>query len=180
MSTSFQPRRAIPSALNTPTEVRITGGKSVPSDEAERILTEFIDASELISSGIETSNATSTGLSDAPGNGPILAQLRRIQRDLRGLPPLVAEMPTTNKRGAEDDEATLPVNKKIKFEDEDEEQASNTEEKNESSSNSEFESDSNAESKESSDTSDLEVTRSRESNEKKDSSERQDKKRSKK
>lgn len=152
MSTSFQPRRAIPSALNTPTEVRVIGGKSVSAEEAERYLTTFIDASELITSGVENSNANSIGLSDAPGNGPILAQLRRIQRDLRGLPPLAAELPSGNKRSLDDSEPAPPMNKKIKFEDEDEEQESDAEKESGSSSNSDTENNSIEESQEARDT----------------------------
>lgn len=69
----LKPKRAIPSAINTPTAVHVLKQEQITQDEAEVLVSNFIGASE-----------DSTG-----HNLIILSQLRRLQRDLRGLPPLL-------------------------------------------------------------------------------------------
>ncbi|EGV63586.1 hypothetical protein PSN45_004495 [Yamadazyma tenuis] len=126
---SFRPRRVIPSAINTPTSVVIKSSKLATQSETERILTAFIDISESVattvpgqaSSSNEILNADS-GLSNSTGNAAIISQLKRLQRDLRGLPPtltefnLVPELSSNKKIRFDDDSQDQPSNKKIKFE----------------------------------------------------------------
>lgn len=113
MSTNFRPRRAIPSAVNTPTCINVSTTKNITKEDAESILSEFISASEAIATTIpgSTTDLTfdKTGFSNSTANGAILGQLRRVQRDLRGLPPLIEEP----KRDEPE-----PKNKKIKFDSE--------------------------------------------------------------
>lgn len=97
--------------------------------EAERLLTEFIDTSEIIATTIPGQAASTneilnaqTGLSNSTGNSATISQLKRLQRDLRGLPPTLTEF-NDNKKIRFDDEAEQPANKKMKFDDETEQPA---------------------------------------------------------
>ena len=138
---AFRPRRAVPSAVNTPTEIHVKSTTGIKNSDAEVILSEFITSSEAIANAFPTSNvleeSENTGLSNATGNNAVLSQLKRVQRDLRGLPPIAAEpvQPSQNKKIKFDDidadTVDEPLNKKIKFDDEDEEEASEEEEKEE-------------------------------------------------
>lgn len=114
MST-YRSRRVIPSAINTPTSIRVLKIKNLASSDAERVLTEFIEASELNISGKAAGEANTTGLAGNSESPAVLSQLKRIQRSLRGLPPVISEQTSENKRAAEE-EADRP-NKKIKFDD---------------------------------------------------------------
>ncbi|EGW31929.1 uncharacterized protein SPAPADRAFT_61030, partial [Spathaspora passalidarum NRRL Y-27907] len=80
MST-FRARRAIPSVLNTPTAIRINESTNITNSDAERALTEFIDASDAIAAGLEQSSKN-TGLSKNNDSSAVLSQLKRIQRNL--------------------------------------------------------------------------------------------------
>lgn len=117
MSSTFKPRRVLPSSLNTPTEINVKRVTRLLQNEAERILSEFIATSENISKGaLDTRNAT-TGFSDSVANGMILTQLRRIQRNMRGLPPFVPAALIETKHTSDFlNEGTLQ-NKRIKFND---------------------------------------------------------------
>lgn len=137
MSTAFRPKRSIPSAVNTPTAVRIKTSQTINKEEAEAILTDFISVSETIvgslPNSLESGDVTSsnTGLSNGTGSSAILSQLKRVQRDLRGLPPLLSEVSSApasisategqNKKIKFDadgaDVSIEPKNKKIKFDD---------------------------------------------------------------
>ncbi|KAG7195964.1 uncharacterized protein KQ657_002351 [Scheffersomyces spartinae] len=129
MSSVTRPKRFIPSATNTPITVHINKSESISKDESEQILNEFILASEAISSTLPGSSEEitfyKTGLSNSTGSNAVLAQLRRIQRDLRGLPPMAAESPIEstgqNKRTKFDEDEEEKPNKKIKFDEEEEE-----------------------------------------------------------
>lgn len=135
---AYRPRRNIPSAVNTPTAVRVEASKAIDKSEAETILSDFISVSEAIAgslpSSLDSSKITfsNTGLSSSTGSSAILSQLKRVQRDLRGLPPLLSEVvastpgtiapaETVNKKTKFDDEdadvSDEPKNKKIKFDD---------------------------------------------------------------
>ncbi|RCK65013.1 hypothetical protein Cantr_00974 [Candida viswanathii] len=115
MST-YRSRRVIPSAINTPTSTRVHQIHNLSASQAERFLTEFIDASELNISGKTPTGTPSSGLAGGSESPAVLSQLKRIQRSLRGLPPVISEpQQSENKRSAED-EADRP-NKKIKFDD---------------------------------------------------------------
>ncbi|ODQ67622.1 hypothetical protein NADFUDRAFT_45681 [Nadsonia fulvescens var. elongata DSM 6958] len=76
-----------------PTSIRIHASNSITNEQAEEILTSFIDspASTL---------STNANAGDMVRNEAILNQLKRVQRDLRGLPPLArtaAELPKKNR-----------------------------------------------------------------------------------
>lgn len=130
MSTSFRPRRVIPSAVNTPTCINVIKTTNISNEQAEVILSEFISVSEAIATTIPGATgvqddilSSRTGFSNSTGNGAVLGQLRRVQRDLRGLPPLAIEAETGNKKTKFDndnDGIEQPKNKKIKFDSEDE------------------------------------------------------------
>lgn len=117
MST-YRSKRAIPSAINTPTTVRVHRVNDTTSSEAERILTSFIDASEINISGKGTAETNTTGISRGNESPAIVSQLKRIQRSLRGLPPLMSEEQFT-KSNASLEDSERP-NKKIKFDESDE------------------------------------------------------------
>ncbi|KAG2734703.1 hypothetical protein G9P44_002709 [Scheffersomyces stipitis] len=133
MSSTFRPRRVVPNAVNTPILTKIQTSSSINNSEAEQILSEFIYASEAVAASFTSSSlvdneaGSATGFSDSAGSNALLSQLKRVQRDLRGLPPLVAE-PTAvvtssrdNKKIKFDDddvEVEEPKNKKIKFDSE--------------------------------------------------------------
>lgn len=115
MST-FRPKRGAPSAVNTPTVVHVTKKVAITKDDAARLLSDFITASENTAAGAPDAVFAKTGLSDDLGSGAILGQLKRVQRDLRGLPPLLAELlmePVSEPK----------ENTKIKFDDDGEEKA---------------------------------------------------------
>ncbi|KAK6202285.1 RNA polymerase I subunit RPA14-domain-containing protein [Scheffersomyces amazonensis] len=126
MST-YRPRRAVASTVNTPTSIHINGVSAIDNSEAESIITEFISASEASASsvpGLTDKNSdtdNSTGMSNNVGGNAVLSQLSRVQRDLRGLPPLVAENygnnATTTKPTESNTIKTEAVNKKIVFDD---------------------------------------------------------------
>ncbi|CAX41415.1 DNA-directed RNA polymerase I subunit, putative [Candida dubliniensis CD36] len=116
MST-YRSRRAIPSAINTPITVRVHKVNSTTGSEAERILTSFIDASEINISGKGTAETNATGISGGNESPAIVSQLKRIQRSLRGLPPLMSEE-QFSKSNASLEDAERP-NKKIKFDESD-------------------------------------------------------------
>lgn len=116
MST-YRSKRAIPSAINTPTTVRVHRVNDTTSSEAERILTSFIDASEINISGKGTAETNTTGISGGNESPAIVSQLKRIQRSLRGLPPLMSEEQFT-KSNASLEDSERPK-KKIKFDESD-------------------------------------------------------------
>lgn len=119
---AYRPRRNIPSAVNTPTAVRVEASLAIDKSEAETILSDFISVSEAIAgslpSSLDSSKITfsNTGLSSSTGSSAILSQLKRVQRDLRGLPPLLSEVVTSTPGTIAPAET---VNKKIKFDDDD-------------------------------------------------------------
>lgn len=127
-ATAPRPRRANPSAINTPTEIHVKSSSTITKEDAESVLSEFISTSEAIANTFPTegsvsgnSEFNSTGLSNSSDNKVILGQLKRVQRDLRGLPPLAAELvvPQAEQKKFGFDEE--PKNKKIKFDDSDDE-----------------------------------------------------------
>lgn len=119
---AYRPRRNIPSAVNTPTAVRVEASQAIDKSEAETILSDFISVSEAIAgslpSSLDSSKITfsNTGLSSSTGSSAILSQLKRVQRDLRGLPPLLSEVVASTPGTIAPAET---INKKIKFDDED-------------------------------------------------------------
>lgn len=68
----------VPSCVDTPVTTKVISSASLSTEQAERMLTEFLGSQEERVSREQTS-ADSTSLS----------QLKRIQRDLRGLPSLI-------------------------------------------------------------------------------------------
>ncbi|KAK6462918.1 RNA polymerase I subunit RPA14-domain-containing protein [Scheffersomyces coipomensis] len=126
MSQPQRPRRVVSSTVNTPTAIHISSVKSIDNSEAERLLTEFITASEvsittLPGSAADANIDSTSGISNSAGGNVIISQLSRVQRDLRGLPPLAVESfpkPTENSTLNSSDKPAL--NKKIKFSDSEE------------------------------------------------------------
>lgn len=119
---AYRPRRTFQSAVNAPVVAHVTGVKSIEKSRAEAILSKFISTSEAISTtipgGDESVAFSNTGMSNNAGSNPVMGQLKRVQRNLRGLPPLLAELTeTTGKMTKFEDESEQPKNKKIKFDD---------------------------------------------------------------
>lgn len=110
---AYRPKRQMQSAVNAPVVMHVKGVKAIEKARAEALLTKFISTSEAISSAIVGSEDpilfTNTGMASGEGSNPVLGQLKRVQRDLRGLPPLLSELDTKKEE---------PVRKKIKFDDE--------------------------------------------------------------
>ncbi|KAG7663522.1 uncharacterized protein J8A68_002981 [[Candida] subhashii] len=119
---SYRSRRVIPSSLNTPTTIRVNKSQNITGSDAERLITDFINASDANANGIESKDYA--GLSRSSDVSAILSQLKRIQRNLRGLPPITAEatIPSTSQNTSE------PPNKKIKFSEDEEEEVAVEEE----------------------------------------------------
>ncbi|RKP30982.1 hypothetical protein METBISCDRAFT_26921 [Metschnikowia bicuspidata] len=110
------------SAVNAPVVAHIKGVKSITLGRAEAILAKFISTTETLTSGMSATDSAAfavTGMSTTSGKNPVLGQLRRLQRDLRGLPPLLADLEfgAPDKRPAEKPAAQ---NKRIKFDSDDE------------------------------------------------------------
>lgn len=120
-------RRPIQSSVNTPTVIHIRSEKHVDNNTAESILSEFVLASEntpepTIKVSLELSGSDKEGgLANGAGVSALLSQLRRIQRSLRGLPPIISNSDgTQNKTAPFNDSVDAsfegePKNKKIKF-----------------------------------------------------------------
>lgn len=81
MSTA-KPQRVKESTVNTPVAEHILSSKSITKDEAESLLSQFITHHEE-----EQLKSAHTAIVDS-AYATSLSQLKRIQRDLRGLPPL--------------------------------------------------------------------------------------------
>lgn len=121
MSATFRPKRTLPSAVNSPIVSHVLKSSCVAKSEAERILSAFIDASDIDEIGKTTSQVDSgfkNGLSGNSSNGPVVMQLKRIQRELRGLPPLLVELNQSGQKSSF--ESGTENNRKIKFDDDDE------------------------------------------------------------
>ncbi|CAD1811907.1 hypothetical protein FOB58_004001 [Candida parapsilosis] len=89
MSLNQRSRRAVPSTLNTPTAVNVNAVSSVTQEQAEQFLTQFIDASEHNRNPLNLNDQDQkTGFSSNSETVAVASQLKRIQRNLRGLPPL--------------------------------------------------------------------------------------------
>ncbi|CCH46490.1 Prolyl-tRNA synthetase [Wickerhamomyces ciferrii] len=107
-------KRIAPSVVNTPVTVHLLGSKALDKEETERFLTKFIDGEETRSNAklLNSSGAT------ASTAGASVSQLKRIQRDLRGLPPLEAVNTTTTSNNTIAPPKGKATPKKITFDDE--------------------------------------------------------------
>ncbi|KAG5418649.1 hypothetical protein I9W82_004177 [Candida metapsilosis] len=107
MSLNQRNRRALPSTLNTPTAVNVTAVSDISQEEAEQLLTQFIDASEHNRNPLNLKDQDQkTGFSSNSETIAVVSQLKRIQRNLRGLPPLsTSEAPETTVNNNEEEEA---------------------------------------------------------------------------
>ncbi|CAI5760007.1 unnamed protein product [Candida verbasci] len=115
---SYRSKRVIPNSLNTPTAVRVDQELNIDENDAEILLNEFIQASEVNVTG-KSDQINSAGLSiNNVDSSAILSQLKRIQRSLRGLPPLITEQQQPISR-SDTTTTEKPMNKKIKFDDDD-------------------------------------------------------------
>lgn len=103
MSINQRSKRAIPSTLNTPTAVNVNAVSSISQAQAEQLLTQFIDASEHNRNPLNLKDQDQkTGFSSNSETIAVASQLKRIQRSLRGLPPLsTLEAPETMNNGEE-------------------------------------------------------------------------------
>lgn len=136
MSNTFRPRRVMLSAVNSPTVSHIKKTSTLEKDGAEQFLSKFIEASEINASrangNIMSEVSSSSGMSISTEGSTALSQLRRIQRDLRGLPPLDLESSTSNENKKTkfegEDSSEGPKNKKIRFDDSEAEQSIDTKE----------------------------------------------------
>lgn len=127
MSGAFRSKRGNNSSVNYPTDIKFLSSTSITLEEAEREITYFIDQTEKWKNALPGAQLRGedlgVGFSPVGDNSTVLSQLGRIQRDLRGLPPVVsAEPQTSNKRikFGDDDENGTHQNKKIKFDDDEE------------------------------------------------------------
>lgn len=123
MSSSFQTRRTQKSAINTPVASHVVAEKSLNKEPAQIILDTFIENCESISnsslnlSALQTNNViVSKSAPYAGPNSTTLSQLKRLQRELRGLPPLLVEDYSTGTRPSTAGSTT--VNKKTVFDEE--------------------------------------------------------------
>lgn len=123
MSSSFQTRRTQKSAINTPVASHVVAEKSLNKEPAQIILDTFIENCESISnsslnlSALQTNNViVSKSAPYAGPNSTTLSQLKRLQRELRGLPPLLVEGYSTGTRPST--EGSTAVNKKTVFDEE--------------------------------------------------------------
>ena len=124
---SSRSRKALSSAINSPTTVYVRSSQTLSNDGAEHFLNDFITTSESIPNsitGIASSDSEKTHLSLAQpilGNAAIPSQLKRMQRSLRGLPPVISEVAhTIGSDNAEKKSPDVPQEtprKKIKFDD---------------------------------------------------------------
>lgn len=70
-----------------PTAIEVHSSKAVPNGEAEEIITQYIEATtESTDQLLNMSNDNMPSV--VSRNHAMIQQLRRVQRDLRGLPPL--------------------------------------------------------------------------------------------
>ncbi|KAG5358175.1 hypothetical protein CJU89_4678 [Yarrowia sp. B02] len=98
-----------------PTAIEVHASKAVPNAEAEQILTQYIEATT--ESTDQLLNMSSDSMpSVVSRNHAMIQQLRRVQRDLRGLPPLdvekVDEKETENEKDKEEDKEEKEEEKK--------------------------------------------------------------------
>ncbi|ODQ83158.1 hypothetical protein BABINDRAFT_11464 [Babjeviella inositovora NRRL Y-12698] len=106
MSTGFRPRRPAPSAVTAPTTVHITNSVPLKKEDVQRALDSFLEDTEINS--LDMGASLSTANADPAGSGAAayLSQLKRVQRELRGLPPMLPEMAPASEH---------TMNKKIRF-----------------------------------------------------------------
>lgn len=70
-----------------PTAIEVHSSKAIPNGEAEEIITQYIEATtESTDQLLNMSNDNMPSV--VSRNHAMIQQLRRVQRDLRGLPPL--------------------------------------------------------------------------------------------
>lgn len=106
MSLANRPRRVQQSSVNSPTAIQVSGTSTLSNDQVQKLIDDFIEENDKPASLQSVSEASS---SHNPAN---LSQLKRLQRELRGLPPMLM----TEELKA-DAPMTEQVNKKIKFDD---------------------------------------------------------------
>lgn len=116
MSAQYSRRAAVPG----PTSVKVLSDKSVTLAEAESLLTSYIDYSESSSvldaaadavMNAEQSNPASTAIDSIASaiarNENILGQLKRVQRNMRGLPPLRSQQTRESQQQPETEDVEM-------------------------------------------------------------------------
>lgn len=79
-----------------PTAIEVHSSKAIPNGEAEEIVTQYIEATtESTDQLLNMSNDNMPSV--VSRNHAMIQQLRRVQRDLRGLPPLEMEKESDDK-----------------------------------------------------------------------------------
>ena len=122
MSKQGQRFRAIKDDTSNPTLFKITQSQTFLDDETVLShVDEFINSHPLNPISANTGDLASVSSSTYTGINPtVLSQLNRLQRNLRGLPPLFDDenmVPTSSKPEAElsEPQTSPKVNKKIVF-----------------------------------------------------------------
>lgn len=87
------------SYINKPVFFKILSIESITSSEVEVMLSDFIQKSESVflndtnlKFDYNSTDNQAAGFSSCQKNKPVLSQLKRIQRDLRGLPSVIEEL----------------------------------------------------------------------------------------
>lgn len=83
-------KRIAPSAVNTPVTVHVRASKALSKEDTERFLSKFIENEETRANQNLLNNSGNVNVT-----GASVSQLKRIQRDLRGLPPLESTTTTS-------------------------------------------------------------------------------------
>lgn len=81
----FKQRQSYFSAVTKPTVQRVMRSKALTNSQAEQLLTSFF--TDVDSASLRLAAASSSTLATTTSNASAIAQLKRVQRDLRGLPP---------------------------------------------------------------------------------------------
>lgn len=99
-----------------PTTIHAVKAKSLDKEHVQKYLDDFLDEYDRILTTTSVSSEGSTGLNAYVGpRTTTISQLKRLQRELRGLPPVILEEDNTSAvvRGS----SSTPKNKKIIFDD---------------------------------------------------------------
>ncbi|CDK28416.1 unnamed protein product [Kuraishia capsulata CBS 1993] len=124
MSSTVRTRAPRKSTLNTPVVAHVAAIRVIEDDQAQVILSNFIDQCEKLEEESLSTTLNSEGGSRTTYSGPPsekVSHLKRLQRELRGLPPLLVESagsrPAKAKKAFSEGISGTPANKKIKFDD---------------------------------------------------------------
>lgn len=106
-------KRIAPSAVNTPVTVHVKASKALSKEDTERFLSKFIENEETRSNQNLLNNSGNVNVT-----GASVSQLKRIQRDLRGLPPLESSTAPTSTTSTSTIKSKSAPKTHMKFDDE--------------------------------------------------------------